>query len=157
MSAMVCEDAASIIASFAEILPGVEWTEKLMSEMHTDLKEQVCIDAKFGTDTWKANFQVQRLKKPRYQGREEFYLAASVQAWKPHTLGGAGDVFSQKFLDTPKGLRDAIEYVFEKASVMKRRGLCEPCLNGQPSRKKLRLTGLGYCSTCLVQKKINIV
>jgi hypothetical protein len=124
-------DLLRIIVSMNELLPGVQATDKLLSEMLDDLE---CSGYQFKIGELKF-----RLEGNLYRNECRICIHHSME----HIL-----LVNKSFERTGKGLLEAIEECRKVAKRYREDGLCE-C-----PRKRLKVSQQSHCAVCLIAKTV---
>ena len=150
-------EVTGVISNFAELVPGVTWSNQLMHELYESLCDENC---------WHKNVQVEGFDKvamflrrqevrPRRKGQVVYEVKASINCYsgvydRPAFQYEIPAEKKATFPDSPQGVRDAFEFLKEKKNWLKRRGFCRGCLDQEPPKKRIRLSTIDVCSECLM-------
>ena len=156
-------DAAPKVASFAELVRGVSWTQQLMEDVSHRLRDFGAFRVVLDVPGF-AKIHVLLIHCTRKQKKQELReLHAEVSCCRrvldrpqhspiaEHPLVTDFKIFP----DTPQGAKPAIEFLRASVQHLSRRGFCKTCLQLERPKKRIRLQSCDVCGECLLKRALS--
>ena len=157
-------DAAPKVASFAELVRGVSWTQQLMEDVSHQLRNFGAFRVALDDIPGFAEINVLLIHCTRKQTKQELReLHAEVSCCRrvldrpQHSSIAEHPLVTdfKIFPDTPQGAKAAIEFLRASVQYLSRRGFWETCLQLERPKKRIRLQSCDVCGECLLKRALS--
>ena len=145
------EDAAAVVQEFCMMAPGIPWSSQILDDLlstsgNSIIGSRIEFTPPVGGLT-KIDADIvltERSKKKKIIAFVNYHCGNDNYPNK----------IEKVFEFDRDGMKAAICFLQETVQNVKRRGLCETCLEGKPATKRLRVGDTGFCSWCLLAKAV---